>query len=111
MTTRLRTWLARPGFGGGARAATLREASLLVAPDAHARKNATVRLLGRGSLSVASSVLLQNVVVTCKTWRMGACVVAAAALLSRTSEAGHRLLPSRPELFTGAEDAIDKKDA
>ena len=41
---------------------------------------------------------------------MGACVVAAAALLRRISGEGHRVLPSHPELFIGAEDAMDNEN-
>ena len=57
-------------------------------------------------MSVASTTLLENIVVRVRSWEVGACVVAAAALLSRTAEDGHRVVP-RADLWIAADDAAE----
>ena len=87
-----------------------REASILVAPDlAVKKKRQCYAYLGGGQLSVASTTLLENVVVRVKSWDVGACVVAAAALLSRVAEDGHRVVP-RADLWIAADDAAETED-
>ena len=59
-----------------------REASILVAPDLAAKKKRQCyAYLGGGQLSVASTTLLENIVVRVRSWEACACVVAAAALI------------------------------
>ena len=87
-----------------------REASLLVAPDfAATKKRQCYAYLGGGRLSIASTTLLQNIVVRVKSWDVGACVVAAAALLSRVAEDGHRVVP-RADLWIAAEDVAEDEE-
>ena len=51
-----------------------REASILVAPDLAAKKKRQCyAYLGGGELSVASTTLLENIVVRVKSWEAGAC--------------------------------------
>ena len=88
-----------------------REASILVAPDAAAkRKRQCYAYLGGGQLSVASTTLLHNIVVKVKTWHMGACVIAACTLLNRASEDTHRVSPLNPDLFISADDTVVDED-
>lgn len=85
-----------------------REASVLVAPDAAAkRKRQCYAYLGGGQLSVASTTLLHTIVVKVKTWHMGACVIAACTLLNRASDDSHRVDPGNTELFIAADDAME----
>ena len=49
---------------------------------------------------------MQNIVVRVKSWEVGACVVAAAALLSRVAEDGHRVVP-RADLWIAADDVAE----
>ena len=87
-----------------------REASILEAPEAgHRKKRRCYAYLGGGQLSVASCTLLQNIVVKTKTRDMGACVIAACALLSQASEDKHRVC-ARHELFIAAEDVAENDD-
>ena len=60
-------------------------------------------------MSVASTTLLENIVVRVRSWEVGACVVAAAALLSRAAEDGHRVVP-RADLRIAADDAAEDED-
>ena len=67
---------------------------MLVAPDfAQCRA-----YLGGGQLSVASTTLVENIGAMAKPWAAGACVAAAAALLSLAAEDGHRAVP-RADLY------------
>ena len=87
-----------------------REASILEAPAAaHRKKRRCYAYLGGGALSVASSTLLQNIVVKTKTRDMGACVIAACALLSQASQDEHRVRPCH-EMFIAAEDVAENDD-
>lgn len=80
-----------------------REASVIVAPDAAAkRKRQCYAYLGGGQLSVASTTLLHTIVVKVKTWHMGACVIAACTLLNRASDDRHRVV-------LAADDAMDHR--
>ena len=74
---------------------------MLVAPDFVQR----YAYLGGG----ASTTLLENIVVRVKSWAVGACVVAAAALLSRVAEDGHRVVP-RADLWIAAEDVAEDEE-
>ena len=62
-----------------------------------------------GQLSVASTTLLENIVVRATSWAVGACVGAAAALLSRVAEDGHRVVP-RADLWIAAEDVAEDEE-
>ena len=87
-----------------------REASILVAPDLAAKKKRQCyAYLGGGQLSSGSTTLLENIVVKVKSWEVGACAVAAAALLSRAAEDGHRVEP-RADLWLAADDAAETED-
>ena len=62
------------------RCCTDKDASILVAPDFAAKKRRQCyAYLGGGQLSVASTTLLENIVVGVKSWAVGVtCVVAVA---------------------------------
>ena len=62
--------------------------------------------LGGGQLSVASTTLLENVVVRAKSRAVGAWVAAAATLLSRAAEDGRRAAP-RADLWIAADDVAE----
>ena len=60
-------------------------------------------------MSVASATLLEHIVARVKSWAVGACVVAAAALLSRATEDGHQVVP-RADLWIAAGDAAEDEE-
>ena len=52
---------------------------------------------------------MQNIVAEVKPWEAGACVVAAATLLSRVAEDGRRVVP-RADLWIAAEDVAEDEE-
>ena len=80
---------------------------MLVAPNFAAKKKRQCYAhLGGGQLSVASTTLLESIVARAKSWAVGACAAAAAALLGRADEDGHRVAP-RADLWIAADDAAE----